>query len=232
MLLAACGEGDSPDLFARRVQASFDVTAKVTYEVTYDPEGSGNANPVSLTISQGRWGRRMDSSTSRENVTFSGSFLDLGDAEYMCNRYTGLDPDEVEAFGEVPADQLKAWEDGVCYSAESFKGISEVLDFNFDFTFSFRETLMKESDEDVEWRATSSRTIAGLSADCYQVTFTDPETGESGEADICFSYDDILLAMDVRSPDGSGAIMILATEVDRDVQEDDFALPYPVVEGP
>jgi hypothetical protein len=47
--------------------------------------------------------------------------------------------------------------------------------------------------------------------------------------DICFSGDDILLMVDVRSPDGS--FTLLALEVERDVRQDDFALPYPVVEG-
>lgn len=227
LFLTACGDGESPSLFARRVQASFDVTEKVTYEVTFDPQGTGNANPVSMTVTQGRWGRRFDSSHGREGMTFSGTFLDLGDEQYMCNRYTGLD-----SLG-LPEDQLRAWEDGVCYTSESVFGDSadELFGPVFDFTFSFREFL-KEYDGEVEWEATSSRMIAGINADCYRSTFTDPETGESEDADICFSGDDILLSMDVRSSEGSGASTLLAQEVDRDVQGDDFALPYPVVDRP
>ena len=222
LLLTGCGEGDSPDLFARRVEASFDVTAKVTYEVTYDPDGTGNPGPVSTTITQGPWGRRLDSYKSRENMTFSGTFLDLSDEEYMCNRYTGL-----EAEG-LPEDQIEAWEDGVCYDSKSVFGDSadELFGPLFDFMFSYRQTLME--DDGLEWEAASSRTIAGIDADCYEATSTDPDIGE-GEAAFCFSDDDILLAMEIRS---DGDYAFLALEVDREVQEADFALPYPVVDWP
>jgi hypothetical protein len=229
LLLTACGEGDSPDLFARRVDASFEVTAKVTYEVAFDPYGTGEANPMSLSITQGRWGRRTDSYTSREDKTYSGTLLDLGDEQYICNRYSGLGPEDLEGL-TLTEDQIEAWEDGVCISSELSLDESddEGLGGFFDFMFSFRETL-KEHDEEVEWEATSSRTIAGINADCYHVTFTDPETGQSDDADICFSDDNILLSMDLPSPDATG---ILAQEVDRDVQEGDFALPYPVADWP
>lgn len=214
--LTACGESVSSSLLARRVEASLDVTAKVTYEMTLDWEGTGHVAPVSSTITQGRWGKRWDSYASRGNKAYWGTFLDLGDEEYACFRYAGLEPEG------LPEGQLGASEDGACYSGETrFEVNDVVLAREFDFRPTYREFL-KETDE-LEWKVLPSRIIAGNSADCYQFTMTDP-------TDICFSGDDILLMVDVRVPDGP--FTLLAQEVDRNVREDDFALPYPVVAGP
>jgi len=214
--MTACGNGDAPSLLARRVEASLDVTVKVTYEMTLDLEGAGHAAPVSSTITQGRWGKRWDSYASRGNKAYSGTFLDLGDEEYACFPYAGLEPEG------LPEGQLEASEDGACYSGETrFEIDALVLAREFDLRPSYREFL-KETDE-LEWKVLPSRTIAGNSADCYQFTMTDP-------TDICFSGDDILLMVDVGGPNGS--FTLLALNVDRHVEEEDFALPYPVVEHP
>ena len=216
LLLTGCGESDSSNLLARRVEASLDVTAKVTYEMTLDLEGTGHAAPVSSTITQGRWGKRWDSYASRGNTAYYGTFLDLGDEEYACFPYAGLEPEG------LPEGQLEASEDGACYSGETrFEIDALVLAREFDLRPSYREFL-KETDE-LEWKVLPSRTIAGNSADCYQFTMTDP-------TDICFSGDDILLMVDVGGPNGS--FTLLALNVDRSVEEEDFALPYPVVEHP
>jgi len=216
LFLAACGDDDSPSLLARQVEASLDVTAKVTYEMTLDWEGTRPAALVSATITQGRWGKRWDSYASRGNKAYWGTFLDVADEEYACFRYRGLEPED------VPEGQLQASEEGACYAGDTrFEVNDVVLAREFDFRPTYREFL-KETNE-LEWKVLPSRVIAGISADCYQFTMTDP-------TDICFSGDDILLMVDVRDPDG--LFTLVALEVDRDVREADFALPYPVVDWP
>ena len=209
LLLTGCSDNDGASgLLQSRVEASFDVTAKVTYEMAFDLEGTGNPNPVSVAITQGPWGRRSDGSLTTEARTFSSTLLDLGDEKYICGRDLG--------------------EDGGCLRAEdAYQDPDELFAYAFGFAFSFRETLT-ESDE-LEWKLTSARTIAGIDADCYEVTSTDPEA-DTDEVEICFSGDDILLSAEVRS--SKATITVLALEVDHDVEEDDFALPYPIVERP
>lgn len=223
LLLAGCSGGEGPaGLLQSRVEASFEVTAKVTYEMALDfaPEDGTAPNTVSLTITQGQWGRRSDTYASTGTRTVSGSMLDLGGEQYICGRYMGLD------WGNVPESQVEAWEEGFCYRGESIGlDTDEILGPMLDFTFSFREAL-NESDE-LEWTPTSSRSIAGIAADCFRVTSPEPEPADG---EICFSEEGILLSIEASSPERSGSIVALG--VDRHVQEDDFALPYPIMERP
>lgn len=195
-------EGGPLALLRSRAEASFEVTAKVTYEARYEP-ASGAITSSTTTITQGPWGRRWDGTQEIGGQAVTGSFLDIEGQEYIC-----LSPLE---------------EPGFCFpSGGSDDGLAQVM---AGFAFSYMETL--RSSDQVELVETSTREVASLKADCFRVTVAEPDPSES---DICFSAEGILLSLDVMSSGGGAAIV--ATDVDRDVRADDFALPYPVVEGP
>lgn len=142
LFLSACGDGDSPSLLARRLEASLDVTAKVTYETTEIREEIGNPDPPSLTITQGRWGRRVDSYASPEGNTYSGTLLDLRDEQYVCNRYTGAKELTLPDGVTLTEDELETIEEGFCLLSKddysSWKQRTEVAPL-FYFTSSIRQ---------------------------------------------------------------------------------------------
>ncbi len=76
----------------------------------------------------------------------------------------------------------------------------------------------------------STRTIAGEEALCFTVSGT--VEGETGESDVCFAQDGLMLLMAVSfsGPEGSVDFRFEATEVDRNVTSADFEPPYPVIE--
>lgn len=204
LFLAGCSSGgDGPlALLRSRAEASFEVMVKVTYEIEISIEEPGSK--ITTTITQGPWGRRVDSSAATAERTYSGTVLDLPDGQYVC----GLDANGAHVC-------MRAGDE---FTDSMIGGVT-------DLTFTLKETLI-ESDE-VEVVGTSSRQVAGIEADCFEITSAEPEPEE---AEVCLSAEDILLSFEVKAPKINGTIV--AIEVDRDVREEDFALPYPVVEAP
>ncbi len=71
---------------------------------------------------------------------------------------------------------------------------------------------------------TSDRKIAGQDARCF--SFSEP--GGSGDGEVCFSSDGLLLLID--GSDDSGSFKLEATKVSKDVSDNEFKPPYPVVD--
>lgn len=204
-VLAACSSDDGGPLLRlrSRAEASFEVTAKVSYEWTFS--SADPSSKLTMTVTQGPLGRRLDTSVGVGDRTYKGTLLDLRDEDYLCGEDAAGTP------GCRPA-------------ADVFTSSDDTISTLTDFTFELRQQLV-ESDE-VEVINTSSRQLLGMDAGCFEVAVDEPE---HEEAEICFSSDDILLSFAFESAETSGSIV--ATEVDRHVSAEDFALPYPLVEG-
>ncbi len=71
---------------------------------------------------------------------------------------------------------------------------------------------------------TSDRKIAGQNARCF--SFSEP--GGSGDGEVCFSSDGLLLLVD--GSDDSGSFMLEATKISKDVSGNEFKPPYPVID--
>jgi len=204
-LISACGDGDDiRAIFISRVQASEKVTAKVTYDMTF---AGSLAFEGTTTITQRPPDSRMDMTFTTNNQPFSGSTIRLDGAVYVCGsdfppyREAGCDKDILEGHS---------------------------LDDAVDAFLGFRDEMAKEGpDPDVTIQQLPNRVIAGTEAECF--SGSSAKSDQPGTFEFCFSEKGILLAMKFEAKEVSGSVE--GTELNLDVTDADFELPYPLQEA-
>ncbi len=190
------------------IRASTQVTAKVTYEfLTVDPTvDPPDASLVTTTVVNRPPNRRVD--VVQEGV--SQSFLSLN-------------------------DQLIKCVDSECRYVDS----SESLVLNrlgfADLSLGFGDNLLEEIRSGGKVEELPGDNVAGVPAECFRVTLTHSSTPDVGDliTETCFaSKDAILLSMGLRNTDyPEVTASATATSVSYDVTDEEFAMPFPLVEG-
>jgi len=174
---------------------------EVRVSYTFSTSGAGEAFDGTMTFySRPPDSWRMDLSSADGEFTM----INTGGVSYLCSEEGGQ---------------------GSCFESPLTEAIS-VPFFNLFADPAQFETLIDEelSGADVD---RSEREIAGQDAICYSASGT--VDGETGEGEYCFREDGVLLFLQ-GSGDGTGSIMMEATEVSDTVEDSDLEPPYEILD--
>ncbi len=201
---AADGGGDGEDLERLESlagQSTEGVIAKVTYRVTGSSDGDTFLGE--WVLAQRPPDSRFEISTDDGGDAFRTIIISTQGRAYLC--FSG--------GGEES-----------CIETTTEETSTETAPF--DPIFDIPRELAQDI-EGVELRSFSRRTIAGIDANCFEVSST---LADLGEGEVCFSDEGLLLL--VRSDVAGEVFSFEAVEASTDVTDEDFEPPYDVIEIP
>jgi hypothetical protein len=168
-----------------------------TYSVVYEIQSTGVAGTFTFASEPPGSLLQIEGSLDGEDGIFM--IIDTEDATYFCNGTAGA-----EMCLKLPKDNLSA------------------VPFQLPTAFNADDILGQVLDEPgISATPIGSRTIAGIEAECYEVTTTDNETGE-----FCVG-DGVILSMEANIDGESYAMQAVEVETDPgniDIQVPDYPL--------
>jgi hypothetical protein len=202
------GDGGGGD--AGALDDAVDRFERSTFTTTYEATDTDTENPLNGTVTMYKDG------TDRFRMDITGTF-EGQEATFIVIETPDLSSFCIEGaleFAELLG--LPEGEEGVCFESDPTGGAG----FG-----NLAEELRNFNAGDFEVLETESRTVAGRDADCYTLQ----EEGAEEVEEICIDDDGVLVY--VRT-EGATTTLLEATDVQTDVSDGDFELPYEVRELP
>lgn len=193
-----------------------------------DDDGGDGGNGGDISSLAGQWQDVTAKITYEVTTTFQGAdstatmaFYHRGeDARYDIETQGAVS--SILNVGDKTYSCIEAQGNGQCFEMDNTSGGAATLPFFGDFVDpAIIDSVVPESG-----LSTSSESIAGEDASCFATDGT--FAAGSGNAKWCFSSDGILLLFAFEGGDSKAEYR--ATEVQRDLSDEDFEPPYDVVQ--